>query len=69
VVGNNLEHLRHDLSVGEVPAEDAKKVDGDWRTSATYIELAVDGKIVDLNRISLPADTLIFDERFKDEKK
>ena len=53
----------------EVPAEDAKKADGDWRTNATYIELAVDGKIVDLNRISLPADTLIFDERFKDEKK
>jgi len=53
----------------EVPAEDAKKADGDWRTNATYIELAVDGKIVDLNRMSLPADTLIFDERFKDEKK
>ena len=53
----------------EVPAEDAKKADGDWRTNATYIELAVDGKVVDLNRISLPADTLIFDERFKDEKK
>ena len=53
----------------DVPAEDAKKADGDWRTNATYIELAVDGKIVDLNRISLPADTLIFDERFKDEKK
>ena len=34
-----------------------------------YIELIVDGKIVDLNRIALPADTLIIDERFKDEKK
>ncbi len=32
----------------------------------TYIELAVDGKIVDLNRIPLPADTPIIDERFKD---
>ena len=53
----------------EVPAADAKKVDGDWRTNATYIELAVDGNIVDLNRIALPADTLIIDERFKDEKK
>jgi len=44
--------------------------------SGTHFEIeleaannAVDGKIVDLNRISLPADTLIFDERFKDEKK
>jgi hypothetical protein len=35
----------------------------------TYIELIVDGKIVDLNRIPLPADTPIIDERFKDEKK
>jgi hypothetical protein len=35
---------------------------------ATYIELIVDGKIVDLNRIPLPADTSIIDQRFKDEK-
>ena len=34
-----------------------------------YIELIVDGKIVDLNRIPLPADTPIIDQRFKDEKK
>ncbi len=34
-----------------------------------YIEVIVDGKIVDLNRIALPADTPIIDERFKDEKK
>ena len=33
----------------------------------TFIELVVDGEIVDLNRISLPADTPIIDERFKDE--
>ncbi|MFZ5832454.1 MAG: hypothetical protein ACOY3P_20395 [Planctomycetota bacterium] len=32
----------------------------------TYIELAVDGEIVDLNRIPLPADTPIIDQRFKD---
>ena len=31
-----------------------------------YIELVVDGQIVDLNRIPLPADTPIVDERFKD---
>ena len=36
---------------------------------ASSIELVVDGEIVDLNRISLPADTPIIDERFKDEKK
>ena len=34
-----------------------------------YIELIIDGKIVDLNRIPLPADTPIIDQRFKDEKK
>ena len=34
----------------------------------TYIELVVDGDIVDLNRIALPADTPIVDERFKDGK-
>lgn len=31
------------------------------------IELVVDGNIVDLNRISLPADTPIIDKRFKDK--
>jgi hypothetical protein len=31
----------------------------------TFIELVVDGQIVDLNRIPLPADTLIIDERFQ----
>jgi hypothetical protein len=53
----------------EVPVADAKNVHGRWRTNATYIELVVDGEIVDLNRIALPADTPIIDERFKDEKK
>jgi hypothetical protein len=32
------------------------------------IELVADGEIVDLNRIPLPADTPIVDERFKDRK-
>ena len=32
----------------------------------TYIELVIDGDIVDLNRIPLPVDTPIIDERFKD---
>jgi len=35
---------------------------------ATYIELVVDGEIVDLNRIAFPADTPIVDQRFKDAK-
>jgi hypothetical protein len=34
-----------------------------------YIELVVDGNIVDLNRIKLPDDGLIVDERFKPEQK
>ena len=38
-----------------------------WHT--TYIELVVDGDIVDLNRIPLPPDTPIIDERFKAESK
>jgi hypothetical protein len=37
--------------------------------NTTFIELVVDGKIVDLNRIPLPADTPIIDERFKDGRK
>ena len=32
--------------------------------NTTYIELVVDGQIVDLNRIRLPGDTPIVDERF-----
>ena len=34
--------------------------------NAESIELVVDGAIVDLNRLPLPADTPIIDERFKD---
>jgi hypothetical protein len=37
---------------------------GRWMWT-TYIELVVDGEIVDLNRIALPAETPIIDERFK----
>jgi hypothetical protein len=36
--------------------------------NTTYIELVVDGDIVDLNRVQLPPDTLIIDERFKERK-
>ena len=38
-----------------------------WQNT-TYIELVVDGDIVDLNRLPLPADTPIVDERFQDEQ-
>jgi hypothetical protein len=34
----------------------------------TYVELVADGDVVDLNRLPLPADTPIIDERFKDGK-
>ena len=34
----------------------------------TTIDLVVDGEIVDLNRIPLPADTPIIDNRFKEAK-
>ena len=36
--------------------------------NTNYIELVVDGEIVDLNRIPLPADTPIIDERFNDKQ-
>ncbi|MEX2186295.1 MAG: hypothetical protein WD875_05860 [Pirellulales bacterium] len=34
----------------------------------TFIELVVDGDVVDLNRIALPPDTPIIDERFVDRQ-
>lgn len=34
-----------------------------------YLEVVVDGNIVDLNRLALPPDTPITDERFKAAKK
>jgi hypothetical protein len=51
----------------EAPIPGVKDVRMRW-INTTYIDLAVDGDIVDLNRIPLPADTPIIDERFKDEK-
>ncbi|HEY7088734.1 MAG TPA: hypothetical protein VH518_11635 [Tepidisphaeraceae bacterium] len=42
---------------------------GRWMYT-TFIELIVDGQIVDLNRIAVPANTPIIDERFrKDEQR
>jgi hypothetical protein len=46
----------------ERPRFDAGDVRAKW-SNATYIELAVDGDVVDLNRIRFPKDTPIIDER------
>jgi hypothetical protein len=50
---------------GQVPIADGKDAKGNWEKTI-YIELIVDGEIVDLNRILLPPDTPIIDERFKE---
>ena len=55
----------HTPPKGQAPLADGKQADGSWEKTI-YIELIVDGEIVDLNRIRLPADTPIIDERFKD---
>lgn len=50
----------------KVPARPVPHVDSiaeRWLNTA-YIELVVDGEIVDLNRIALPPDTPIIDQRF-----
>ena len=51
---------------GEAPVADAKSIGTNWERTI-YIDLIVDGKVVDLNRIPLPPDTLIIDERFEDD--
>jgi hypothetical protein len=57
------EHIKAGVVVHAPPADQP-----DDPAHKTYIELVVDGNIVDLNRIPLPADTPIIDERFKDGK-
>ena len=47
----------------EAPIQHAKDPRTRWLYT-NYIVLVVDGKIVDLNRIPLPSDTPIIDERF-----
>ncbi len=51
----------------EAPIAGVSNVRERWMNT-TYIELVVDGNIVDLNRLPLPAGTPIIDERFKDAK-
>ena len=53
----------HTPPAGEDPIADGKDAKGNWEKTI-YIELIVDGEIIDLNRIQLPADTPIIDERF-----
>ena len=55
----------HTPPEGEAPIADAKEAGGHWEKTI-FIELIVDGKIVDLNRIPLPPNTPIIDERFAD---
>jgi hypothetical protein len=54
----------HTPPEGQAPLSDGKDANGDW-DKTVYIELIVDGKVIDLNRILLPADTPIIDERFQ----
>ena len=51
------------LATPEEPIAAQTNVRVRWMNT-TFIELVVDGKIVDLNRIPLPEDTPIIDERF-----
>ncbi len=50
----------------EAPIPGADNPRSRWRNT-NYIELVVDGDVVDLNRLEFPADTPIVDERFDDE--
>ena len=61
-----LRSVRRESGTPEAPSRRNGR-ETKWMNT-TYIELVVDGEIVDLNRIPLPADTPIVDERFKDEK-
>ncbi len=47
----------------ELPIPGVTDARGRWMNT-TFIELVVDGNIVDLNRLPLPDDTPIIDERF-----
>lgn len=53
---------------GQAPISGDKVADNRWEKTI-YIELIVDGEIVDLNDTFLPPETPIIDERFKKRKK
>jgi hypothetical protein len=63
--GSNAGVCIHTPPDGEVPLADAREAGGDWERTI-YLELIVDGEIVDLNRLPLPPDTPIIDERFQE---
>ena len=63
--GSNAGVCIHTPPAGKTPITDPEEVDGNWERTI-YIELIVDGEIVDLNRILLPPHTPIIDERFKE---
>src|SRR5262245_52206467 len=52
----------------EAPIPGVKNVRERWMYT-TYIELVVDGQVVDLNRIPLPPDSPIIDQRFEQADK
>jgi hypothetical protein len=64
----------HAPPAGEPAADDvgapdaSKRSGGGLSVRSNSIELVVDGDIVDLNRIPLPADTSIVDQLFKEAK-
>ncbi|KAA5546922.1 hypothetical protein FYK55_00405 [Roseiconus nitratireducens] len=53
-----------DPKTPEAPRKNDKNPRSRWLFT-NYIDLVVDGEVVDLNRIPLPRDTPIIDERFK----
>lgn len=57
----------HAPPTGVEPVVAAPPANVEHAESAVYLELIVDGKIVDLNRIALPPDTLIIDRRFESD--
>jgi len=52
-------------SIPKAPLSGQSNVRDSWMYT-TFVELIVDGDVVDLNRIPLPANTPMIDERFKD---
>ncbi len=53
-----------DPAPAEAPIPGVEHLRTRWMNT-TYIELVVDGQVVDLNRVPLPPDTPVVDERFK----
>lgn len=53
----------HTPPKGDAPIVDGKDAKGNWEQTI-YIELIIDGEVIDLNRIQIPPDTPIIDERF-----